>query len=105
MPRRKENMARYPRFGSQKKYKQLITNEKCDCCDGPRYGWVDVQFGWMRGTDDERYYVCETHYKMAYHNLKQFLNDAESKSASLPATTGTAPAVEIKNSGTASADA
>jgi hypothetical protein len=75
--KRKEIMGKYPRFGSQRKHKQLITNEKCDCCDGPRYGWVDVQFGYMRGSDDERYFVCENHFKMAWKNLKQFLNDAE----------------------------
>lgn len=78
---------RYPRLGNTRTggYRNNPRfNETCACCDKKAIGFAEIQFGWMRGSDDERYWACGRHIDMAEKNLDGFLTAADYKAKRTP---------------------
>jgi len=68
---------KYPRFQSAKKH--LNRKEQCDACTSQQEFIVWVEFGYMRGTDDEDYQACSRHKKIASKSINQFLAHVKTK--------------------------
>lgn len=74
-------MARdYPRFGGiVRRYRRTEPTLHCSACDNLATTKIEIQFGYMRGSDDEVYFVCADHFNLAMSRTLAFLEQCEAK--------------------------
>lgn len=70
--------AKYPRLGYNRK-KSNAGKPRCEACYESATRRLEIQFGYMRGTDDENYEACDSHAKLAETDIDAFLEAVQAK--------------------------